>query len=162
MRQCGQRWYRQMLRQALRFIEQHDSVAQVVQLAARRWPVGEQRFEQLHVGREDDRCIPVLRQRATLALGVFTSTAFGVGLALLHAQPGEAVMFEYVVLGFAGKHEPVLARGLLDDAQERNHEHDTLQLMAMGMGEREPQHRERLARTRGCGQREQSSGRLGS
>ena len=124
VRQRRQRGNCQPLRQALRLVEQNHRVTQMVQLAACRGPIREQRFQQLHIRREDDRRVPIFGQQAALALGVVVGAAFGIGQRVFATQSGEAVVFENVVVRFRRKHLRILTSGLLDDAEVGHREHN--------------------------------------
>jgi hypothetical protein len=65
LQECG--------RQLLRLVQHDDAAGDAVQLAAARGARGKQRFEKLHVGRDDERCIPVLAGQA--AAGASSSGA---------------------------------------------------------------------------------------
>ena len=89
MRERRQRRYGEVLREALRLVEHDDRVLEIVQLAACRRTIGEQRLQQLDIGRQDDGGVPVFGQQAALALLVIGSRPFGVRLGFLGAKPGE-------------------------------------------------------------------------
>ncbi len=52
-------WGVKVARQLLRLIQNDDAVSEVVQFSTTAWPCGMERFEQLHIGGDDDRRIPV-------------------------------------------------------------------------------------------------------
>ena len=62
--QCVKDGLQKLRWQLLRFIEHDDATGQAVQLAAARGFGGEKGFEQLHVGGDDERRIPVFAGKA--------------------------------------------------------------------------------------------------
>ena len=90
--------------QLLRLVQHDDAAHQVVQLAAARGFGGKERFEQLHVGGDDQRCVPVLAGQAAAGGFVFVGC---VGLAVVFDQHLVAQGLEHVA-----EH----VRSLLDDA----------------------------------------------
>src|SRR5207247_1976073 len=85
--QHAARWRDQVRRQGLALVEDNHAPGDVVQLAAAAGFVAEQALKELHVGRDDDRRIPVL-------------SATGRGLerrlvsVLIAGRLGQAVMLE--------------------------------------------------------------------
>ena len=88
-------------RQQLRLVKHDDAADQVVQLAATRGPAGEQTFEQLHVGRDDQRRVPVFAGQT------------GAGSFLLVVHLDIAMVFDDV---FVAEDTAEDAGRLLDDA----------------------------------------------
>jgi hypothetical protein len=73
LQECG--------RQLLRLVQHDDAAGDAVQLAAARGARGKQRFEKLHVGRDDERCIPVLAGQAA-AGALVLGRGFGLAVVL--------------------------------------------------------------------------------
>ncbi len=143
--QCRKAGAQQVQRQHLRLVEDDDRAGQPVQLAAFRWPIGEEAFEELHCGCHDHRPIPVLRRKAQ---------ALGFGLVREPVPVEAGVMLQHCVGVFQrrAKHR----RRLLDDRDIRDHVDHPLEPVGDGVIEREGERGQRLAAAGGHGQREQA------
>ena len=86
-------------RQLLRFVQHNDAAHDVVQLAAARGFGGEQGLEQLHVGGDDQRCIPVFASEAAAGSFIFVGR---IGLAVMLDQHLVAQRFKHVAKHICG------------------------------------------------------------
>ncbi len=132
-------------RQQLSLVEDDHRVDQVVQFAAARSACGKQRFEELHIGGDDDGRVPVFTGQAAGAV-------FAAGLGF-----GVAVMLDDRVTEDGAED----VSRLLDDAGVGNDVDDAAFAMHAGVFEREGHPRQRLTAAGGHGQREQARDECG-
>lgn len=137
----GKRWLQQAVRKRLRLVEYHDASGNTMKFATFRGFVRKQRLKELDVRRHDDRRVPILNGK-TLRSARFLIRCFEIVVR---------VMFEDI-----GLPENVAqnARGLLDNACERDCDYHALHPMCNCMRQREQSHSKRLSATRRDGQRE--------
>ncbi len=119
-------------RQQLCLVEHDDAADQVVQLAAARGAAGEQAFQQLHVGGDDQRGIPVFASQA------------GTSGFLLFVHLDIAVVLDDVLVAENATED---ARRLLDDAGVGNGVDDPALAVAHRVPQRESQAGQCLAAT---------------
>ena len=138
--------------QLLRLVQHDDAAHQVVQLAAARGFGGKERFEQLHVGGDDQRCVPVLAGQAAAGGFVFFGS---VGLAVVFDQYLVAQGLEHVT-------EHICC--LLDDAGVGDGVDDAALAVGLCVLQSKRQAGEGFAPTRGHREREEArwQGSLGA
>ncbi len=138
LRQSLDAWGKKLRRYHLRLVEHDDAVDDVVQLAAARGAVGEERLEQLHVRRDDDGRVPVLRcepQAGSYAVRrEFRGVEVKVRLMLEHVLVAEDIA---IYLGV-----------LLDDGRVRLGADHARHAVVASMLQREAHERVRLAAAR--------------
>ena len=136
-------------RQQLCLVQHDHAVGQVVQLAATRGLAGEQTFEELDVGGDDQRRVPVLA-------GQPRRGGFALGLAL-----GVAVVLDHRAVAQCGEDLAKYFGGLLDDAGVGNGVDHPAFAMGVGMVKCKGQAGEGFAAARGHGQAEDAAGSAG-
>ena len=128
-------------REKLGLVEHDDRAGEVVELAATRRLRGEERFEELHRRRDDNRRFPVLGGEAG-RVGIFVW-----GEVTMVLDDNLAVLIE----------DPVKNVGrLFDNARVGDGVDHTSEIVGAGMPESEGQRGERLATTSGHGEREEA------
>ena len=130
--------------QLLGFVQHDDAARQVVQFAAAGCFGRKQRLEQLHVGGDHQRCVPVLAGQA--AAGSF-SRAGRIGLA---------VVLDQHLIAQRGKHAPEHVGGLLNDAGVGNGVNDAALAVFLRVLQREGEAGKCFAAARGHGEREEA------
>ena len=131
----------QRTRQGLRLVEDDDAAGDVVQLAAARGARGEQAFEELHVGGDDDGRGPVLHGELELVpVGLRAVRIAWSQLASLVLDG--RMMFEHDVVA---EHFAKDRGGLVDDRGEGDGVDDPLVPVRLGVIESEGERGERLA-----------------
>jgi len=124
-----------------------------MQLAAGRWTVGEQRFQKLHAGCDDDRGIPVFGKQSPSALHAIHTVLFS-GFS---THPGHAMVFQDIIIAkFVFKQVAIDTGGLFDDGEIGNDHHHSAQPMFMGMFQCKGEHAQCLTAAGRGSQREKT------
>lgn len=155
--QGGQGGDGEILRQGLNLVEEDDAARQPVELAAGGRAVGEEGFEDLHAGGDDERGVPVFGVPAGDAAGLLDGVRLTLPFALFVVRSGETVMLQDIALREARLEKVAIdPHRLLDDAEVGDGDHHPAQSMDAGVAQGEGEHRQRLAGAGGGGEREQS------
>nr|WP_284540040.1 hypothetical protein [Pleomorphomonas sp. T1.2MG-36] len=120
-------------RQRLRLVEHDHRTGDVVQFATARRSVREQALEQLHVGGDDDRRVPVLARKLQLV---------SVGAAFLPFLVERRMVFENSVVA---EHLAEDVGRLVDHRREGDGVDDSVEPVGTGMLQREGERGQRLA-----------------
>ena len=115
------------------FVQHDHAVGNVVQLAAARSAIGEQRFDELYRGRNDNRCIPVFRR---IFLWMLLERRSRPRFSLVFGYVYGGVMFNNNAPLLRIKDAPILRGVLFDDRKVRDNDDDPSQLVLRlsGMG----------------------------
>nr|WP_244314552.1 hypothetical protein [Paracoccus pantotrophus] len=134
-----QRGHQQLARQGLRLVQHDHRTGDIVQLAAARRTHREKTFEELHIGRDDQRRGPVLHGKAQLVL------ALRIGPFVVDGR----MMLQHGITKKTAKN----GCSLVDDRSIRNREYDPAMPVAHRVVQRKTQRGQRLAAAGGDGQR---------
>jgi hypothetical protein len=127
----------QVRRQRLHFVKDDDGSRDAVELATTRRTRGKKRFNELDGGRDNDRGVPVFRDK-------FEARFFFFIRILGRRDAG--VIFEHNILA---KDATIFRGVLLDDREVGYYYNDAAHAVRAGMGERKSHGSESLSATRG-------------